>query len=265
MANLNESATWEPAVRQLDNGEVLTSELANTQAQQLANRTQWLKKKAEDIQKETDSLRNAVLELYTERDVKNLAPSGYLGILVESYTDDPPEANRVATRTTPYYTLPYTVTKAHLLLKRTAPRDVSVTAFLSFKNTASDAEVWTPMKQDTMSTQNGILYDQFDYAAASEMPNGKIVAVRVVMTRNIGTVSNELLGVGTGAAAPYKLPHEADQKSITLAPDGVTYIYDPKTLTVTATAPAGQRITVSYNWAASTQAHLSSISCFFDK
>ena len=52
MANLTEINQWESGIRQLENGEAATGGvdgLANIQAKQLANRTQYLKKQIEDI------------------------------------------------------------------------------------------------------------------------------------------------------------------------------------------------------------------------
>ena len=46
MANLTEVSQWESVIRQIENGEAATGGadgLANVQAKQLANRTQWLK------------------------------------------------------------------------------------------------------------------------------------------------------------------------------------------------------------------------------
>ena len=46
MANLTEVSQWESVIRQIENGEAATggaNGLANVQAKQLANRTQWLK------------------------------------------------------------------------------------------------------------------------------------------------------------------------------------------------------------------------------
>ena len=56
MANITEVSQWESVIRQLENGEAATGGadgLANVQAKQLANRTQWLKSQIGNINNDT--------------------------------------------------------------------------------------------------------------------------------------------------------------------------------------------------------------------
>ena len=56
MANLTEVSQWESVIRQIENGEAATGGadgLANMQAKQLANRTQWLKSQIGNINNDT--------------------------------------------------------------------------------------------------------------------------------------------------------------------------------------------------------------------
>lgn len=94
---LKESEVWEDEIYQIEKNDLLAGGekgLANLQAQQLANRTAWLKNKTEEIGKSKKKIENILLGLYAEQEAKSLSPDGHLGILVENFTDDAPEIDK---------------------------------------------------------------------------------------------------------------------------------------------------------------------------
>ena len=115
-------------------------------------------------------------------------------------------------------------------------------------------------------TNKEIVTDQFSYDAntSDRLPTGSVVTVRVLMKQNKGHLDNVALGKGTGQPISYKLAHHASVGKIKVLPATATWKYKENTNYLTVTAPAGEDVTVSYDWVANPLA-LDSLVCVFDE
>lgn len=92
MRHLNallEEESWEDGIYQIESGDAFCGGpkgLANLQAQQLANRTAWLKKNGCD-KKSFRQLEHIVNNLIASFEITSIAPDGYDGMLVENFDD----------------------------------------------------------------------------------------------------------------------------------------------------------------------------------
>lgn len=87
LKSLAEEPVWEESIYQIQPGDLLAGGekgLANLQAQQLANRTAWLKKNAGNNKRIKD-LENMMMEFYAAKEAKSKAPSWYSGIMAEAF------------------------------------------------------------------------------------------------------------------------------------------------------------------------------------
>lgn len=94
--NLAEEPVWEDEIYEIQAGDLLAGGergLANLQAQQLANRTAWLKKNAGN-NKRIKNLENMMMELYAARETESKTPDGYSGIMVETFADGADEIDK---------------------------------------------------------------------------------------------------------------------------------------------------------------------------
>lgn len=146
----------------------------------------------------------------------------------------------------------------------TAEEGVSVTADYvygwtkeRFVNMVHDTEY--PDKDD-----NTLVDDQFDYAAGAGDPTGSVGTVRVTLIQHTGSVRNEALGTGTGTQQSFKLAHHAKSETITVTPATATWRFKDNTDVLMVTAPQGEPISVSYDWAARTN-YLESVACIFNE
>lgn len=89
---------------------------------------------------------------------------------------------------------------------------------------------------------------QFLYTAENEKFTGGVVAIRLKLEQEKGTVSNEKLGVGTGKAQAFKLPHHAVAETISVNPSTASFIYKENLDTLIVTAPEDEPIIISYDW-----------------
>lgn len=115
-------------------------------------------------------------------------------------------------------------------------------------------------------TNKEIVTDQFSYDAntSDRLPTGSVVTVRVLMKQNKGHLDNVALGKGTGQPISYKLAHHASVGKIKVFPATATWKYKENTSYLTVTAPAGEDVTVSYDWVAN-PFKLDSLVCVFDE
>lgn len=145
-----------------------------------------------------------------------------------------------------------------------APEDVSVTADYVYGWTK---EQFVDMLHDTEypdKNDNNLVDDQFDYVAGDDGLKGSVGTVRVTLIQHTGTVHNEALGTGTGSQQSFKLAHHAKAETITVTPAGATWRFKDNTDVLQVTAPQGEAISVSYDWAARTN-YLDSIACIFNE
>ena len=146
----------------------------------------------------------------------------------------------------------------------TAQEGVSVTADYIYGWTE---ERFVDMVHDTEypdKDDNALVDDQFDYAAGDGDPTGSVGTVRVTLIQHTGTVRNETLGTGNGSQQSFKLAHHAKAETITVLPAGATWKFKDNTDVLLVTAPAGEPISVSYDWAARTN-YLESVACIFNE
>ena len=105
--SLKEEESWETGIYQIEKNDLLVGGekgLANLQAEQLANRTGYLKEKLEQAdQKISDSIKksariknleNMVMELYEAKVAESKAPTGYSGVMVETFAGGADEIDK---------------------------------------------------------------------------------------------------------------------------------------------------------------------------
>lgn len=146
----------------------------------------------------------------------------------------------------------------------TAQEGVSVTADYVYGWTE---ERFVDMVHDTEypdKDDNTLVDDQFDYAAGEGDPTGSVGTVRVTLIQHTGTVRNEALGTGTGNQQSFKLAHHAKAETIAVLPAEATWKFKDNTDVLLVTAPAGEQVSVSYDWAARTN-YLESVACIFNE
>lgn len=145
-----------------------------------------------------------------------------------------------------------------------APEGVSVTADYVYGWTK---EQFVDMLHDTEypdKNDNNLVDDQFDYVAGDDGLKGSVGTVRVTLIQHTGTVRDEALGTGTGSQQSFKLAHHAKAETITVTPAEATWRFKDNTDVLQVTAPQGEVISVSYDWAARTN-YLDSIACIFNE
>ena len=147
----------------------------------------------------------------------------------------------------------------------TAPEGASITADYIY---GWEDETFVSMTHDTEypdKDDNTLVDDQFDYIATSDDdPTGTVCTVRVSLKQLTGSVRNEVLGTGNGAQQSFKLAHHATTESIVVLPAEATWRYKDNTDVLQVTAPRGQHISVSYEWAARPN-YLESLACIFNE
>ena len=94
----------------------------------------------------------------------------------------------------------------------------------------------------------------------------KLAAVRIRLNRLSGTAENEIVSTGAGLDKPigFKLAHQAVPEEIQVTASGGTYNYNEDLNTVIVTAPAGQAISISYEWRGK-RISVDSFVCMFDE
>lgn len=129
------------------------------------------------------------------------------------------------------------------------------------------AENFVPMRHDTEypdKVDNTLVDDQFDYIAGDEDPTGTVGTIKVEIYQRTGKERNVALGTGTGQQESYKLEHHAKPETISVSPATATWRYKENTDILLVTAPVGEPVSVTYNWAARTN-YLESIGCIFNE
>lgn len=147
----------------------------------------------------------------------------------------------------------------------TAGNSVTVTADYIYDWTS---EKWVDMTYDNSypdKNDASIIAEQFDYMATSDdMPKGSIGTVRITMVQESGTITDKVLGTGTGSAVSYPLEHHAVNNKIKVTPESATWQWKDITDYLVVTAPAGETVKVTYDWVARPLS-LDSLVCVFDE
>jgi hypothetical protein len=114
-------------------------------------------------------------------------------------------------------------------------------------------EIWAALA--LQETLQHFEYDQsrFTYTSPDGAPNITVAALKIELETIAGTVSNELVGIGTSAVKTYKLNHIVKDQALTLFANGLNIqpgqynILDAGDL-VQILAPSGSTITANYEW-----------------
>ena len=111
-----------------------------------------------------------------------------------------------------------------------------------------------------MYERDGEIEEDFEFVATDV--TAKTATLKIEIIQQSGTVTEELLGKGTGKQQAFKLAHHARPE--TLQVTGATeWTFKEKTDTLLVTAKNGNDILVSYDWIAPT-AHLTALACVFN-
>ena len=100
-------------------------------------------------------------------------------------------------------------------------------------------------------------YDQTEYRFTDESGTKSVAALRIVMKMSSGSISNELLGAGTGTARSYKLSRRVKDGVISVKAGAQTLAAKNWTLSdngefITAAAGSGTKLYASYDWISET-------------
>ena len=156
----------------------------------------------------------------------------------------------------------FSSTDAHVTFA--APSGVAVTADYIYN---WEKEAFVEMTHDAVypdKDDNTMVDDQFNYIKVAETdPSGAVSAIKVTLTQLTGKVDNLALGIGTGALQSFKLDHHAKVETIAITPVTATWSFKPQTDVLFVTAPAGEAIKLSYDWAAETN-YLESLACIWN-
>ena len=129
-------------------------------------------------------------------------------------------------------------------------------------------ENFVPMTPDGVFSDTAgsyIVTDDFDYYAINDDdPVGSVATVRINIIQHTGTETDVYLGTSDGSAHSYKLAHHAKTTTISVTPATSIWKYNANTDYLTVTAPEGQDIYVSYDWAAR-QNYIDSFVCILNE
>lgn len=198
--------------------------------------------------------------------VKNIGEdSASLDFVTVLYRSSGRKGRTVSVCTTKPFTFPRPIKTVHMVAKHPGAVDVVFQPKVCFRNDRTDSEVWIPMNADTTGIipETGLVAEEFDYTA-DEGQAGTIVTLRVDMEGNTGSVTDQALGVGTGAVTTYRIPHNVIRRTISVSPADAVWDYDGKSRSIDITAPAGAPVSLSYDWESETT-YLDSISCIFSE
>lgn len=114
-----------------------------------------------------------------------------------------------------------------------------------------EAETWSQMTADSVQPykDSGFYGTHFSYELPSASGVKAVSDIKVVLFRPAGTVTDVVLGTGTGNRQVFYLPHKARKESI-VCTGSWSYDYDAQRLIVVAAS--GTEIKASYNWIAET-------------
>ena len=168
--------------------------------------------------------------------------------------DFDPASLRVYWGATPCYDYDYNTGTGSVSC--TAPDGVTVLAECSY---GWEAEDWQEMtNSDKLIHDSGMISTGFTYALPLTDPGKGLSAVKVVLEKVAGTVTDAALGTANGKTQVFVLPHAAKVDTIsvesivgvTLVPNSWSYDPASKILSVSSTDLA--TMTISYDWVSET-------------
>lgn len=111
-----------------------------------------------------------------------------------------------------------------------------------------DPEVWHEMTIDVdqQPYDDGTRLTRLTYSLPEEDIDGQSVTnIRLLLFRNSGTVTDELLGTATGVTQQFVLKHAALADTLEV---NAQFSYNEETQVLTCVAPAGTELLASYDW-----------------
>ena len=149
------------------------------------------------------------------------------------------------------------VNRAHAIIRHPKIADTEFKAYVIF----GESDNFKEMTLNATYDRGNEIEEDFEFVNTGGATS-KIVTLKVEILQNSGTVTQELLGTGTGKQQAFKLAHHA--RTETLNVEGVTeWEFKEKTDTLLVTAQSGNSIYVSYDWIAKTT-YLTALACVFN-
>lgn len=109
---------------------------------------------------------------------------------------------------------------------------------------------WVEMTKGTSQiNDSGNYTTEYTYVIPSHETPLTVTAVKYALIRPEGTVTNEVIGVGTGKQQIIQLPHQAKKETIECTGQ---WSFDQNNNLLTVIMPEGSDIVVSYDWVAET-------------
>ena len=148
------------------------------------------------------------------------------------------------------------VNRAHAIIRHPKVKDTEFKVSVIFGN----SETFKDMTRNAVYERDGEIEEDFEFVATDV--TAKTATLKIEIIQQSGTVTEEVLGKGTGKQQAFKLAHHARPE--TLQVTGATeWTFKEKTDTLLVTAKNGNDILVSYDWIAPT-AHLTALACVFN-
>ena len=152
------------------------------------------------------------------------------------------------------------VNRAHALIRHSATKDTEFNMSIVF-GTSDD---FKNMNRTLKREKNGIVEEDYEYIVTDDTKSNTVM-LKVEIDQKQGTITDKVLGTGTGKQQIFKLEHNARPESIQITTNNEsTYYYKPKTKTLFVTAKSGDEISISYDWIAETS-YLTAFACVFNQ
>ena len=152
------------------------------------------------------------------------------------------------------------VNRAHALIRHSATKDTDFNMSIVFGTSDDFKNMNCTLKRE----KNGIVEEDYEYIVTDDTKSNTVM-LKVEIDQKQGTITDKVLGTGTGKQQIFKLEHNARPESIQITTDNEsTYYYKPKTKTLFVTAKSGDEISISYDWIAETS-YLTAFACVFNQ
>lgn len=149
------------------------------------------------------------------------------------------------------------VNRAHAIIRHPDIRDTEFTVSVILGN----SKTFETMTRLSTRERNGEIEEDFEYVA-TDSTTAKTVTLKVEINQKTGTVTDAVLGTGTGKQQSFKLPHHARPETLQISGSD-DWVYKEKTDTLLVTARSGTEIKVSYDWIGKTN-YLTALACIFN-
>ena len=154
-------------------------------------------------------------------------------------------------------TLENEVNRAHAIIRHPDVKDTEFKVYVIF----GDSESFKEMPHISTYERNGEVEEDFEFVATDDVTS-RTVTLKIEIIQKSGTVTEELLGTGTGKQQAFKLAHHARPETLQVVGSN-EWEFKEKTDTLLVTAKSGDDIYVSYDWIAKTT-NLTALACVFN-